>query len=168
MQVPKLVVPVPVPSETATPTVPVVESTNRLIVVPPYGGLVATTSLHAEAQIQLQNPGAELYLLGFTEAKSAFPVGFDLAQYGTVISQAMTVDGKVISQPVPVTVGGRAGQQYQIRGSVNNLPIVYWLVVVESEQHYHQILLWTLGSMEAQHAATVQRIVSETVVRSSL
>ena len=82
-------------------------------------------------------------------------------------SPEVAVEGKVISQPIPVTVGGRAGQQYQIRGTVNNLPIVYWLVVAESEQHYHQVLLWTLGTMESQHAPTVQRIITETVVRSS-
>jgi len=155
-------------SPTTAPAASVIESRDRLIVVPQYGGLVMTTALHQDAQLQAQNPAAELYILGFSEAKSAFAPGFTLGQYGSVVTEHMNVQAKVLTAPVPVTVGGRPAQQYRIHGTLNNLPIAYWIVVVETEQHFHQLVLWTLGTMEAQHTSTVEQLVRESVVRSTL
>lgn len=152
---------------TTNAAMPQVESSDRLIVVPSYGGLVATSALHADAQLQMQNPLSEFYLLGFSEPKSGFDPGFSLEQYGTVITQAMAVEAKILSQPVAVSVGSRSGQRYRIQGMLNGTPIVYWLVVAESEQHFHQLLFWTSGANESQHEPTMQRIVTEATVRST-
>lgn len=144
-----------------------IESSDRLIAVPPYGGLGATTTLHDDAQLQLQNLPAELYLLGFSEPKTDFEGGVTLDGYGTLVTESMEVAGRSISAPTPTSIGASPAREYRIRGTVSNLPIVYWVVVAETEGHFHQLVIWTLSSRETDHAPTIARILRESVVRSS-
>ena len=50
-----------------------------------------------------------------------------------------------------LNIGGNQALLYRLTGSVDGLNIVYWHVTIETENHYHQMLMWSLKSKFAQN-----------------
>jgi len=48
-------------------------------------------------------------------------------------------------------IGGNPALRYRLTGSVDGLNIVYWHITIETENHYHQMLMWSLKSKFAQN-----------------
>jgi hypothetical protein len=51
-----------------------------------------------------------------------------------------------VSEPEALTLGGQPAIRYEIVGVIDNVKIRYWHVSMESEGHFHQVILWSLPS----------------------
>lgn len=145
----------------------IVTSRDGLISIDPQGAMVTSTTLDEEAPLQLWNPREELYLLGLSEPKADLEAGTTLERYGTLITEGMMVENRTIGAASQVTVGGRPAFEYRVAGRMNDLDVVYWVTVVESEQYFHQLTGWTMTSRETRHAPTMRRVVASAQVRST-
>jgi hypothetical protein len=121
-----------------------------------------------EASLQLGNLFAETYSMVLTEPHADFvgaettnpnPDGsFSLRDYSDLIVSLMSsAEGsglkKVSSDPV--TMGGRSAIRFRLVGNVDGIPLVYILTVVDGENHFHQVHVWTLASRETSNMPTL-------------
>ena len=104
--------------------------------------------LQSTANIKAGNPLQEMYVLVVTEPKTDFADDVTLEQFTelTLKSISKNVASAESSPPIPVTINGNAGRQYEVQGIVESLKIAYLITTVETAEHYHKIVTWTLRS----------------------
>ena len=56
-------------------------------------------------------------------------------------------------------IEGTQALRYQLTGSIDGLNIVYWHVTLETENHYHQMLLWSLKSRFSKNKADFDSVI---------
>lgn len=115
--------------------------------------------LHDQADLQASNRASEMYVIVMSENKEDLrDMTIDKHSQSTRSALIEKLESPEVSDPKPVTVGGLKGVQYEIRGGVENLNIVYLHTTVESPTHFHQILAWTLKSRFDNNRATLDAV----------
>ena len=106
------------------------------------------TQLHEEAEIEVSNRLDETYVIVLTEGKEDFADGLTLATFAGMSRDQLTgnIESPEATDPAPTTVGGRPAMQYTMHGVVDNMKATYLITAVETPQHFHQIVTWTLRS----------------------
>jgi hypothetical protein len=115
--------------------------------------------LHDDAELQAANLRQEQYVIVLTENKADF-VDTDLASYADVVLDSFLENVETEDRPTgrSVSINGAKALQYEIRGTVDNIKVVYWLTAVEGSQNYYQVLTWTLASKAEQNAPILQEV----------
>lgn len=118
-------------------------------------------SLNDKATIKAANPQQEMYVIVITETKADFTDEITLDQYTDLTLQSMTsnLTSPDSSPPLPVTINGSAGKQYQIQGATKNVKLAYLVTTVETPAHFHQIITWTLQSFKDKNRMALQKVV---------
>lgn len=115
--------------------------------------------LHDQADLQASNRAGEMYTIVMSENKEDLrDMTLDKHSQSTRSALIEKLESPEVSDPKPVTVGGLRGVQYEIRGGVENLNIVYLHTTLESPTHFHQILTWTLKSRFDKNRATLDAV----------
>lgn len=116
--------------------------------------------LNDKAGIKAGNPLAEMYVIVITEEKADFTDETTLDQYTNITRDSMTSNlaSADSSPPLPVTINGNAGRQYEIQGAVKNVKLAYVVTTVETAAHFHQIVAWTLRSRIDANQTTLQKV----------
>jgi bifunctional DNA-binding transcriptional regulator/antitoxin component of YhaV-PrlF toxin-antitoxin module len=119
-----------------------------------HGGLNDKADIKAASLIN------EMYVIVITEAKLDFTDEMTLDQYTTITRDSMVSNlaSSDATPPVPVTINGNAGRQYEIQGAVKNVKLAYLVTTVETAAHYHQIITWTLRSRINENQMTLQQV----------
>ncbi|MBA4148150.1 MAG: hypothetical protein H0X66_08540 [Verrucomicrobia bacterium] len=118
--------------------------------------------LHQEGELRYGNKYAETYVIVLTDAKEDLDEDLtleshsDLTREGIVSSLAKAS----VSKPTRLTINGDDAIQYEISGSADNINIVYFHTTVEDEDHFHQILTWTLKSRFSKNKDEMRKVVS--------
>ena len=115
--------------------------------------------LHDTAELQASNRAKELYIIVLSESKQDFQEM--TTEKHSEITRATLVSSLTqpqTSAPVTLTIHERPALQYEIRGFINNLSVVYLHTTVETEKNYHQILTWTLKSMYEKNKPFLQKV----------
>ncbi len=112
------------------------------------GYLQPTHDLHDEAPLQLQNKVREVYLLGRYDKKSTIfskDDEIDLEAYYdiTVDNLIYPLTQEDYSDPVATTLHGMPSLSGTVTGMLNDVPVAYSLVVIESDQNFYQLLGWS-------------------------
>lgn len=118
--------------------------------------------LNDEAEIEVGNLFREQYAIVLTESKEDFSDAVDLDRFSQLVTQNLR-DGLAdasVTAPRPLTVRGRPAVQRVIRGSKDELRVVYWLTAVEGQRNYFQVLMWTLGSRADANEPVYQAVVN--------
>lgn len=104
--------------------------------------------LQSTANIKAGNPLQEMYLLVMTQPKTDFAADVTLDQFTelTLKSMRKNVDSADSTPPITIRINGNLARQYQVQGIVNSLKIAYLVTTVETREHYHKIVTWTLRS----------------------
>jgi hypothetical protein len=63
------------------------------------------------------------------------------------------------TDPVPVTINGNSGRAYEIEGVVGGVKLAYRVATVETADHFHQVITWTLQSRTNENRATLQKMI---------
>jgi len=116
--------------------------------------------LNAEANLQMGNLFKEAYVVILTESKQDFDsIGLrghsDLTR--SFLREALKNYQE--SQPVKLDIGGHSALRYRLSGSVDSIKIVYWHVTIETADHFHQMLLWSLPSRFGGNEADFNSVI---------
>lgn len=118
-------------------------------------------SLNDKADIKAASTLEEMYVIVINEAKVDFTDDMTLDQFTTITRDSMisNLASPDASPPVPVTINGNAGRQYEIQGAIKNVKLAYLVTNVETAAHFHQIIAWTLRSRIDKNQTTLQKVV---------
>ena len=115
--------------------------------------------LHDTAELQASNRNKELYVIVLSESKEDFQ-DMTLEKHSEITRGTLvkSLTEPQTSAPTTITVNGDPALQYEIRGFINNLSVVYLHTTVETEKHIHQLLTWTLKSMYDRNKPVLQKV----------
>ena len=68
--------------------------------------------------------------------------------------------GAIISEPNTLQINGRPAVKFEIRGTTEGFKIVYLHTTVDTGQHLHQILAWTLPSYYDSNREELELVIS--------
>jgi len=96
------------------------------------------------------------------EKKADFTDDTTLDNYTEIVRNA-TIENLTspnATPPSPVTINGNLGRQYEIQGSTSNVKIAYLITTVETAEHFHQIITWTLVSRKDKNQGVLQEVTN--------
>ena len=151
----------PVESTAPEITGTVMTSTNGATQITVPDDWDAMTDLNDVAIIQAANLAKEQYIIVIDDTKEDF-ADPNLAQYSDITAQ-LIVDGlnaPEVDAPTELTINGYPALQKEIRGSIDNINVVYLHTSVETPSHFYQVLTWTLKSRFDQNRSVLQEVTN--------
>jgi len=133
---------------------------NRTFSVLKPGSWSTMDDLNEGANLQMGNLFKEAYVVILTESKQ------DLDNMGMQDHSDLTrsflrevLKNYQESQPVKLDIGSHSALRYRLSGSVDSIKIVYWHVTIETGDHFHQMLLWSLPSKFSGNEADFNSVI---------
>ncbi|MCC6271864.1 MAG: hypothetical protein IT572_00230 [Deltaproteobacteria bacterium] len=116
--------------------------------------------LNDSADLQAAYTPSEMYVVVLSEPKEDLQ-DMTLDQHSKLTREALLTGVKdpVVTGPFAVQVDGRPAVQYEIRGGVDHVKVVYLHVTVDGLKYYHQILAWTVPSRFEANKPTLEGVV---------
>jgi hypothetical protein len=116
--------------------------------------------LHDDAEIQAAYLSKESYVIVLSESKEDFDE-MTIEKHSKLTRTGIMESLKkpTINRLPDLTVNGKPAIQYEIRGVMNNIKIVYLHTTVETKGYFHQILAWTLKSKYNDNKGNMQKII---------
>ncbi|HWY50326.1 MAG TPA: DUF4190 domain-containing protein [Chthoniobacterales bacterium] len=111
------------------------------------GFWVKTLELNKEARLQVANKSKDMYLMVFTDAKSAVE-GMTLEQrHQTARDRKLqSMQNASSTQTVPLTIDGHAALQDEVSGTQQRTNLVFLHTTVDDGDYFQQIVAWTTKS----------------------
>ena len=111
------------------------------------GFWVKTLELNKEATLQVANKSKDMYLMVFTDAKSAVG-GMTLEQrHQTARDRKLkSLQNASATQTVPLTIDGHAALQDEVSGTQQGTNLVFLHTTVDDGDYFQQIIAWTTKS----------------------
>lgn len=137
-----------------------VKSTDGQFEITVFDGMAKATELNAAATIQAMNGFRELYVVVMSEPKGDFPEDFTVEQFAEVASSQLSTAASTsagAAKKMKTTAGDEA-VQHDIHGSVDGIKIGYVATFVDTGEHFHQVLAWTLDEKFSQNRETLAKI----------
>lgn len=116
--------------------------------------------LNDVADLQMGNAFKEAYTIVITEDIADFD-NISLEDHSD-ITRSMIKQGLnnwQESEPEFLDVGGYRALRYQLSGTMDGVKVVYWHVTVETDNHYHQMLLWSLKSKFSKNQSDFDSVI---------
>lgn len=116
--------------------------------------------LNDAADLQMGNSFKEAYTIIISEDISDFD-DITLEDHSD-ITRSMIKQGLKDwqeSNPETFDIGGNRALRYRLAGVMDGIKVVYWHVTLETEEHYHQILLWSLKSKFPKNQADFDKVI---------
>lgn len=118
-------------------------------------------TLMEEANISIANRFSEKYFIVSSFPKSDFEDGFTLEDFQFITEDSIGLEfAEVINQPYEITVNGYPAYQYAFEDDSDDMKISYIAATVETSDHFHQLMAWTLPSKFDQYQAEFNEIIS--------
>ncbi len=117
------------------------------------------TDLNAVASIQAANLNKEQYVIVIEDSKQDFSDAS--LDYHSEVTSQLIVDGLTAPEadaPVPMTVNGHAALQKEIRGSFDNINVIYLHTSIETPTHFYQVLTWSLKSRFEENRSIFEQV----------
>ena len=123
------------------------EESNVQLTLPE--GWVDVQNLRSDADLYVAREDRTMYVLVLAEPKSSEVGTFSLAnnatQYLSFLDRGLTQEQAEVATNM-TSLNGLDAVQYEIRGNVENQPIVYLHTTVEGETNYYQVVGWTTAA----------------------
>lgn len=128
----------------------------------PQGWVNVRDSLRPDADLYVAREDRTMYVLVLVDSKRS-EIG-DLGLADNSSSYLSYLDwGLEQEQPkVPTSLtslNGLNARQYEVRGRVDNLPIVYLHTTIEGEENYYQVVAWTTAENYAAAKGELQTVI---------
>lgn len=119
------------------------------------------SNLNRAAALQAADPSKEAYGLVVADPKAPF-AGTALGQFADTESQKLfqSIGDRRLSGPKLVTVDGKDALQYELRGVVDNLQVVYLYTFAETPDRFLKVLTWSLASNFDKNKRSLQDVTS--------
>lgn len=118
-------------------------------------------TLNSSADLQISDRSNQFYLIVMTEPVSDLH-NMDLNLYSDLTFQEIkkTIqDAKAIG-PIPIPISGTIAIEWQLIGSLDYLNVIYWHYSFKINDHFYQILTWTVPSRASQYENILAKIIS--------
>ncbi len=118
-------------------------------------------SLNALATLQASKRWNELYVIAHSFDKENF-ADIGLQEYSDLFVELFQENlmNPEVSGPTEVTtINGYPAVQHEVRGTVNNLNIVYLHTIIETPENFHEVVAWTSPSRFDDYRAELQQVV---------
>lgn len=132
----------------------------------PQGWVDVRDSLRPDADLYAAHEDRSMYVMVLADQKQTEErgdiAGFDLtdnsAQYLSYLDWGLNQE-----QPEVVTnltsLNGLDAKQYEVRGRIDNLPVVYLHTTIEGADTYYQVVGWTSAENYATAKGELQRVI---------
>ncbi len=102
------------------------------------------TNLNDEADVQMGNFMQGALCLILSESKEDIWGGADLEWFSSTTSQAFTETLAIsdMTGPEMLTLSGQPATRYVIDEEDDGMALRFWHVSIDSETHFHQVILW--------------------------
>lgn len=124
------------------------------------GGWLQNSALNDKADIQAANPVGEMYVIVITEPRVDFTAEMTLDEYTNITRESIVsnLGTPQATEPVPATINGNDARAYEVEGVIKNVKLAYRVSTVETPEHYHQIITWTLQSRKDKNQPALQKV----------
>ncbi|MBW3563882.1 MAG: hypothetical protein KY459_04065 [Acidobacteria bacterium] len=118
--------------------------------------------LNEEADLEMGNPRTEAYGMVLSEPKGDFAEDLTLAEYSDMTRELMmeSLENGSEEGPERMTVNGEPALRYVLNGTIDRIRVKYWHVSIDSGDHFHQVLLWSLPSRFDEHVADFEAVLN--------
>ena len=111
------------------------------------GFWVKTSDLNKEASMQVANKREDMYLMVFTDAKSAAGQRTLEQRHRTARNRKLqNMQNASATQPVSLTIDGHAAFQDEVSGTQQGTNLVFLHTTVDDGDYFQQIIAWTTKS----------------------
>lgn len=119
------------------------------------------SNLNQAAALQAADPAKEAYGLVVADAKAPLG-GIKLGKFADTESQKLfqAIADRRLSGPKLFTVNGKEALQYELRGVVDNLPVVYLYTFAETSDRFLKVLTWSLASSFDKNKKSLQDVTA--------
>ncbi|MGD1856808.1 MAG: hypothetical protein ACFB2W_21445 [Leptolyngbyaceae cyanobacterium] len=125
-------------------------------------GWVDVHNLRPDADLYAAHEDRTMYVMVLSDPKQSEVGTFSLAnnsdQYLSFLDRGLTQE----QAEVPTTMtslNGLDAVQYEVRGRVDNLPIVYLHTTVEGDDNYYQVVAWTTAENYGSAKGELQTVI---------
>ena len=117
--------------------------------------------LHDYADLQMGNLSKEAYCVVMSEPKMDYDDYYSLKDYSELTS-GFIIEG--IPNPSVseenLSINGHSAVKTEIRGSIDGIKIRYWHVSIETDSHFHQLVLWSVPSYFEKNKADYEMVLN--------
>ena len=128
-------------------------------------------TLHEDASLQYGHLIAEQYMIVITESKSDFEEGLSLETFKELCLDSMRSASSDFTEEETkrLVISDHNVLQLATKGSVDGIKVKYLNSYAETEDHYHQILMWTLSSRWERNESLFEAVMDsmQTTVRET-
>ncbi len=125
-------------------------------------GWVDVQTLRPDADLYVAHEDRTMYVLVLADPKTsevgAFSLGNNAVQYLSFLDRGLTQE-QTETATTMTSLNGLKVMQYEVRGRVDNLPIVYLHTTVEGKTNYYQVVAWTTAEEYATAKAELQGVI---------
>lgn len=136
------------------------EDSNVQLTLPE--GWVDVQSLRPDADLYVAHEDRTKYVLVLADPKGSevgtFSLGNNAIQYLSFLDRGLEQEQTQATTDMTALNGLRA-VQYEVRGRVDNLPIVYLHTTVEGEANYYQVVAWTTAEDYASAKGELEDVI---------
>ena len=100
--------------------------------------------LHDEADLSIGSLFEEKYLIVLTEPKSDFSEDYSLEDHTLWVEESFAGESPLPVAANETSIGGYEAQQFEFDDVVDDYAITYLVTTIETEEHFHQLIAWTL------------------------
>lgn len=110
------------------------------------------------AEFSAQNPKDDMYLTVLSESQADFDL--DLATYAETVVGILVDNtaGEITSGPTPLKVDGHDAIRYEVRGTSDDVKLVYIDTVIKGDRDFHQLATFTLQSSYGANKAGMEAL----------
>jgi hypothetical protein len=107
--------------------------------------MAESSTLSADAEIAAANTPKDLYAFVITKQKSYYTKDMTLDKLTDIIRNEVISKLTVTESPLPekIIVNGNNARRYRLVGTREGINILYFITMVETSGHFHQIYTWT-------------------------
>lgn len=139
-----------------------VVSNNGVCQVSIPGDWKVENDLNEGADIQVGNSNKGEYLIVITDSKLDFD-NITIEKHSELTRDHLMGNAKnceVVGPAKNLVINGQPAVEYEIRGVVDNMNIVYLHVTVEGKDHFHQVVAWSIASRFTKNKEVLESVIN--------
>jgi hypothetical protein len=116
--------------------------------------------LNIEAELLATSPGSEMYVAIISQGKQDYAKDMTLDQVTALTrnNHMKKMTSPEATTPMSLVIGGYPARQYEVRGTVEGVNLVFINTTVETPNNYYHIAAWTLPSKFEKNQSTLQEV----------
>lgn len=125
-------------------------------------GWVDVQDLRPDADLYAAHEDRTMYVMVLSDPKRSEVGAFNLVdnsnQYLSFLDRGLTQEQPEVATTM-TTLNGLDALQYEVRGRVDNQPVVYLHTTVEGDTNYYQVVAWTTAERYAAAKGELQTVI---------